>query len=283
MAVDFFSRVRALLPQLPVDAARIVSSEWAESGSFELALAELRRHARYPEFFPGNRLPDGSTRLSEADFFSTVQGYRDALTSVGVTPQVLLTDERIRRLVESGTSAGEFTEQVQALDAGVTAQGSEVIEGFARLIGVDPNLSRAALFGAAFDEAAPDGTTRTPAQLAREIGAAQVSAEASRFGFGFLDRARALRFQGIGLGQEDARKVFGEAARQLPRLNDLIQRFDDPSDPLDLESFTDAVVLRSPEELRTVERLFARQRAQFSPGTLFPLGRGDEGIAALRG
>lgn len=278
----FFDEVRALLPQAPLDAVRIITEAWARTGSFDLALAELRQHARYGEFFPGNRLPDGSTRLSEADFFRTVQGYRDALTSVGAVPDVLLTRERIQRLVESGTSAGEFGEQVSALDAGIVAQGGEVIEGFARLIGVDPTISKAALFGAAFDQAAPDGTTRTPAQLAREITAAQVSTEASRFGFGFLDRQQALRFQGIGVGQEDARRIFSEARQQLPRLNDLIQRFNDPSDPLNLEDFTEAVVLRSPEELGTLNRLFARQRAQFSPASLFPLGRGEEGIQALR-
>lgn len=98
----------------------------------------------------------------------------------------------------------------------------------------------------------------------RRLRTAVVGGMGRRFGFD-IGREVAERLEGrLGLDEQASQQLFAGAARQLPRLNELIDRFNDPEDDLSLEEYADAIVLRTPEELNTISRLLARRRAQFS-------------------
>lgn len=248
---------RRTFPFIPEAILRVFADAWAELGDVGLALSAMRQSPRYDEFFPGNRRPDGTVRLGESEYLSTVEGYRRRLGEFGVPVGSVLTAEKQRQLIEGEVSAAEFGDRLNRAYTQVVANIAPVREFYAREFGAG-GLSDAAIFASAITPG------RSPLEFQRDIATAQVGGEAARAGFDLaVDEAERLR--SFGLDQEAARSMFTQAQAQLPRLNELIARFNDPDDELTLDEFAEAVVIRDPDQLRQIERLFGRQRAAFSP------------------
>lgn len=110
--------------------------------------------------------------------------------------------------------------------------------------------------------------------LERQLGVAGVGGEARRFGFDINTGLAERLHQSLGLDGAASRQLFAQASQHLPRLNELVQRFNDDDDPLTLEDYADAVVLQSPAQMEQITRLLSRRRAEFSPVDGGERGRG---------
>ena len=93
-----------------------------------------------------------------------------------------------------------------------------------------------------------------------------------------IDLAERLASQDL-TGQQ-AGQVFAQAANQLPILDTLARRHNDPDDTFDLNEFLEAAVDADPTQTNRLRRLFAQEAALFGRGSTF---RGDRETGALSG
>lgn len=262
--------VRALFPFIPEALVQEFATAWSDSGDPQIALSEVRQSSTYEQFFPGNKRPDGSVRLTEGEYLSTVEGYTQDLERLGGgLSGAVLTPERKKALIEGDVSVQEFGSRVSTIFTEVTSRGDELREAFGQIVGIS-DLSDAALFASAVD---PD---RSPVEFQRELQATQVLAEGTRAGFN-LTNQQAFGFQGLGLDQNSSRQFFQQASELLPNLQTLQARFNDPSDPLTLEDLGEALVIRDPDEFGQVTRLLGQSRSSFA-GSAAAGGRDFTGL-----
>lgn len=253
------------MPWLPPPLARIFADEWTESGNADLALAAVRAAPEYETYFPGNKRDDGSLFLDEQAYLATIEGYSRQFAEFGLGGNFM--QDIYPDLVQAGKSPTELAEQLGQIYIQVISRSDEVREYYANNFGTG-QLSDQAIFASALK---PDVS---PLVFERQFRTAQIGGSASQFGFD-LDVDAANRLYSFGLDEEGANRVFSRAAQQLPTLRTLQQRFDDPNDELDIEQFSEALVIQSPRILDTMVRLLNQERAQFTPvvTSLDQLGR----------
>ncbi len=260
MAADLYTQAKALFPYLSDELVRLYADNWATTGDTGLALMAVRSNrAVYDRYFPGNLRQDGTIRLGEMDYLSTVEGYKRRVGSFGVPADVVLGPDRLKSLIEGDVSPNEFGDKLNALYVGVITQSDFIREAYARDYGAG-GLSDAAIFASALLN---DGKT-SPIELERRIRSAQVGGEAASYGFS-LAKAESERLSSFGLDQQASRKLFAQAATDLPNLNDLLGRFNDSTDPLTASDYADAFVIQDPNKLNVLTRLLGRQAASFGP------------------
>lgn len=253
---SFFEQARLLFPFIPNELVSVFAESWERFGSTDLALAQMRQDPRYDRIFPGIKREDGSVRMTEAEYLSTVDGYKRRLGQFGVPPETVLTPEKQAALISGDVSAQEFGQRLNQAFTGIISNIEPVREFFAANFGAG-QLSDAAIFASALDPG------KSPLEFQREIEQAQIGGEAALRGFD-VARAEVERLESFGLDQVAARRLFGQAQEQLPRLNQLLERFNDPDDEVSLSEFSDAVVIADPNQLRQFERLFRRSTSGFS-------------------
>jgi hypothetical protein len=270
-ARDFANEARLLYPSIPEALREVFVAAWERYGNVELALAEMRRDARYDQFFAGNRRPDGTVVLPEAEYLSTVEGYDRRLRMFDLDPSDFR--GRFGELIQGGKSPDEFEADLAEVQTEVILQGPAVRAQYAAY-GYSADISDRSIMASRL---AP-GTS--PQVFEQRFRAAQVGAEAVNKGFTY-GRSQAERLAQAGVDQEQARQLFGQAASELPTLNELMNRHNDPDDDLTLDEYTDAVVLRDPEHLQAIARVLTRERSQFSGGDLLAKNN-DGGVLGLR-
>lgn len=251
---EFARRARALFPWIPEALLGVFVDAWIEFGDPDMAMAALRQDSRYDTFFAGNRREDGSVRMSEADYLSTVEGYDRRLRSYGVDPADFA--DRKRGLIEGEVSANEFGRRLDGLYLNVVTQGDQIRQFYAQTTGAT-GLSDTALFASALD-----GKISAP-EFEKRIRTAQVGGTAAEFGFA-RSVAEASRLESFGLDAQAARGIYSEAAQNLPTLSALNARFGDPNDPLTIDDYENALVVRDPDELMTLTRLVRQGNVEFS-------------------
>ena len=87
---------------------------------------------------------------------------------------------------------------------------------------------------------------------------------------------KAQELQAAGLTQAQARQLFQEAQRDVPRIQELQQRGGEEvaeDDLFDVEDFTEATVFRTPDQLEEIRILEAEEETRFTPLTV-PARRG---------
>lgn len=251
---DFLADARRLFPWIPEALLSTFSSAWEKYGSTDLALAELRQSPNYDQFFAGNRRPDGTVRLPEAEYLSTLDAYRTRFASYGLPPNLFAS--QFKTLVEGDVSPDELGRRLDEVYVGVAAKGDTIRSYYADNFGAG-DLSDAALFASAISQ-------QSPLVLEHQIRAAQVGGTARQFGF---DRTvqEAQHLADFGLDQAAAQKLYSQAADQLPKFADLVGRFNDPGDPLSAKDFENALVFQDPAALARFARLSSESAAAFSP------------------
>ena len=114
--------------------------------------------------------------------------------------------------------------------------------------------------------------------LENRITEAEIGGEAAMRGFGInLDLASQLRQRGVT--QAQASQLFSAAAEQLPVLDVLARRHNDPNDSFDLNEFLAGSIFDDPTERARMRRLVAQERGLY--GTETRIASSQEG--ALRG
>jgi hypothetical protein len=77
---NFKEEVKVLYPFLPDGLVDLFVEKYIDfDKNINLALNAVRADANYDNYFPGNKRADGSVRLSEAEYGSVVDSYKDDL------------------------------------------------------------------------------------------------------------------------------------------------------------------------------------------------------------
>ncbi|HEY7823422.1 MAG TPA: hypothetical protein VIG24_11330 [Acidimicrobiia bacterium] len=107
MARNFAEEARAMFPWLTGGLLDQYATLWEESGSAQTALSQLRQTSVYERTFRGIRRDDGTLRMDENQYMSTMVGYRTALAEFGLDPARFQQSDFVR-LIEQEVSGQEF-------------------------------------------------------------------------------------------------------------------------------------------------------------------------------
>jgi hypothetical protein len=207
----------------------------------------------YDKFFPGNRREDGSLRLTERDYRTTTDSYRNALMGVNVNPDVF--EDKFAGLIEGDVDEGEFTTRVESMYERVLESSTDIRDYYAANYGLD--LTQEAIVASFLD---PDVGNRV---LNKQIAISEIGGEAAVRGFD-VDLGYAEELEKTGMRREQAQALFGRAGLDVEVLNVLARRHADPDDTFDLEEFTRAEIFDDPTQRRRMRRLVAQERASFT-------------------
>lgn len=271
--VNLAARTRVLYPWIPDALLSVFVDAWVEFGDPNLAMNALRADKRYEQFFPGNKRDDGTTYLNEAEYLSNVEGYDRRLRMFGQDPADFR--QRYAELIQGGSSPDEFEADLAELQQEVLLQAPAVRAEYAAY-GYSADVSDRAILASRL--AGPGGPS--PQVYEMRYRAAQIGAEATSRGFSFT-RGAAERYAALGVSQDQARSLFAQAQGELPTLNELLARHNDPEDSLTLDEYTNALVLRDPEHLQSIARVMSAEKSLFSPGDLMAQDRAG-GVLGLR-
>lgn len=247
--------VRSMVSWLPSELIDEFVDAYIESGSFELAREAVRGHSSYDAYFPGNRREDGSLRYNEEQYLGIVEGYEDALLGINVNPDTFR--GRFGDLVAGLVSPNEFEARVDELYTRVISNVEPIREFYATNYGV--GMTTSAIVASLMDPDIGD------AIINERISISEIGGEAKLHEFGInLDLATQLYQRGLTRNQ--AGDVFTQAASDLPVLDVLAARHNDPDDEFDLNDFLAASVFGDPNERLRIRRLLASERSLFTEG-----------------
>lgn len=256
---------------LPPQLAQVWMQAWVETGDASLALDAVQRSDAYDVYFPGNRREDGSLRYSESEYLAMMEGFEDTILSLGVNPAVFRDD--FVALIEGNVSVAEFNTRVQTIADRVLNQAPAIRDFFATHYAID--MTDAAIVAAALSP------TLNTSLLNRQISVAEVGGQAALRGFGIdLDLATQIYEQGVTGAA--AGQLFSQAATQLPILEILARRHNDPDDSFDINEFTSAAVFDDPEQRQRIRRLLSAERASFGASSQFAQDRARGAVLGLR-
>lgn len=240
--------------RVPAELMTEFVGQLGQTGSPQRALNAVRSGESYQQVFPGIRRDDGSLRMSEQEYFQTVDAYTQSLAARNLNPGTF--ESRLPQLLEGEVSPREFEQRLSAVEENVDQASDEVREFYADNYGI--NMTREAILGSAIDPEI------NQALLGKRISASQIGGEAAMAGFE-RSRQRAEQLAEADVGREQARQVYSRARRAVPQLQTLVERFNDPGDPFDIRDFEEAVVFGDADVQRRIERRRAEEASLFSP------------------
>jgi hypothetical protein len=83
---NFNELAAQMFPWLTPELRRVFVDAWTRTGRSDFALDAVRQSPQYDTVFAGNRRPDGSLRMSEAEYFGEKAGFREALSEFQLNP-----------------------------------------------------------------------------------------------------------------------------------------------------------------------------------------------------
>lgn len=265
-ALTIEQRARLSFPWLPEPILARFTDAWIELGDPELALAKVRADPTYQQYFPGNRRADGSLRLSEADYYSTVLGYRDVFSDYGLNPAEFESRGLFAKAIEGELSVNEVARRARGIFSSIEGDIPAIRDFYATNYGL-ADITPAAVFASAIDSTIGEDI------LARRLTSAQIGGVASSFGFA-RTRDEAERLAGLGVDRAQAQQLYSRAQAQLPGLQSYAERYGDLDPTVDIDEFELAAVSDDVTQQRRFARLVASEQASFT---------GYEGVARDRG
>lgn len=249
----FADQVQALFPWVPSALVGVFATNWANNGGdLTLTQAAVRADPSYSTYFAGNKRPDGTVYLPEDQYLATIEGYNRALQAVGVDPNQVA--DKVPTLIAQNVSPAEFASRIaQVLQAAPTVR-----DAFAADSG-SSDFSDAGIVASWLD--GPGGAS--PIEFDQRFAVAGIQGGAATDGF-HLSSGQAEHFVQNGVSTQQADQVFQRAGTELPQLNDLLARHDDPHDPFDIYDYGNAVLLQTPADVQAISRALAGGRADFS-------------------
>ena len=183
---------------------------YVETGKMNVALASMRASDEYAKTFPGIAREDGTLRMTESQYYETVDVMKDSLRDYNLNPEVFQND--ITSAIGGDVSAKEFAERLQFGYSQVVNNIPQVKEVYFREYGLD--LSDEALFAMFVSPDIADSV------LQNQILVSSIIAEAETAGASITKQA-AMSFAQAGITQPQAREVFGQAVSIAPGLSDM--------------------------------------------------------------
>lgn len=213
-----------LFPGWPVQLRELLLSFWDQYGDMNVALALVRQSPEYDQWVPGNRNTDGTVRLPEGEYFSRMEGYAAVTARWGINPDLLRS--KFVELIRGNVTPGEWADRVrhrheQLLEWGPTETNfySMAQRVYGQYFGVEMN--DAAVLLSTLDPAIGEEIVQ------KRIRLAQIGAGAAAYGFA-RDRGTAERLASFGLTGETALDFYSQARQQLPTLQGVARRQNDP-------------------------------------------------------
>ena len=239
---------------LPPELRTVWVRHYNENGlDGNVATVLMRQDPVYDTYYPGNKTAEGRARYSEAEYEAILDAYDQTLAEHGV--EGLFTREEYGELVAGLVSPSEFNRRVSGVVEGVTQRGEDVRQFYATNYGVpltDDDIIRSVL-----NPSMGDDIIRERIQIAQIGGAAA--------GSGFdITMEVADSLQDLNIGYEQALQLFQTAESQIPVLQRLVQRHDDPSNQFDLNDFLDAAARGDASTLDRIQRMTRQEASGFS-------------------
>ena len=232
----------------------------------EGALTHMRESKLYDNYYGGNKRDDGSLRMTERQYYNRQLRYNEILRDYGIPTNSTFFKSKFADLVAGG-KAGDpnlqtFAEDMARVYVGVVQQAPQVRQWFQANFGNGADLTDAAIFASALD------TSKSPLIYQAEINQSQIGGAALANSFS-LNLQEVRRLSDHGLEQAAAQRLFSDAALQIPTYKQLAERHNDPDDDFDINDYTDALVIRDANELRTMARLLGAENSLFRSGGTF--------------
>tara|TARA_R100000479_G_scaffold174076_1_gene121554 strand:- start:670 stop:1824 length:1155 start_codon:yes stop_codon:yes gene_type:complete len=183
---------------------------YVETGKMNVALASMRASEEYAKTFPGIAREDGTLRMTESQYYETVDVMKDTLRDYNLNPEIFQND--IASAIAGDVSAKEFAERLEFGYSQVINNIPQVKEVYFREYGLD--LSDEALFAMFVSPDIADSV------LQNQILVSSIIAEAETAGASITKEA-AMSFAQAGISQTQAREVFGQAVSIAPGLSDM--------------------------------------------------------------
>lgn len=205
--------LKALYPWMTDNMLNILidgEGGYVETGKMNVALASMRASEEYAKAFPGIAREDGTLRMTESEYYETVDVMKDTLRDYNLNPEVFQND--IVSAIGGDVSAKEFAERLQFGYSQVVNNIPQVKEVYFREYGLD--LSDEALFAMFVSPDIADSV------LQNQILVSSIIAEAETAGAS-ITKQGAMSFAQAGITQTQAREVFGQAVSIAPGLSDM--------------------------------------------------------------
>ena len=249
---------------LPDELLDIYVYAYMESGNDEKqAVTAMRQSTAYAKYFPGNLNPDGiSTKYTESEYSQLMDGYKRKFESIGINPDVVLTNERKKQLVENIVSPDELSSRIDSVYTNILSGIPAVKEFYMKNFGRE--LTDAEIIVSAIDpsigEGIINGTIAAKDVVSQNVVRAQIGGGALLSGVDIsIEAAEALRQQ--GLDPAKARTAFN--AVQNIQQQALAQGRDIPS----AQDIVEGTQLGSEEDFRLVGNILRQQAVQSAAQT----------------
>ena len=266
-----------LMPWMPDELIVLYTEAFVEYGNAEMAWAAVRQAPAYDTYFAGNRREDGTLRMTEQEYMSTLDAYDDVFQSVGLNPD--LWKSRYVDLIEGDVSADELmAERVMPIYERIIEGGEFIRQQYADDWGLD--LTFEAILAAALD---PDDIGSKI--LLKQIARSEIGGEAASSGYNLDPELVERLFSEKNLTRAQADQLFQQAESIVPAMSVLSQRHADPDDPFDINTFLKGEMFGNPQERRRMRRLMAQESSTFTGGAAIAYKRsrtgGVSGLADL--
>lgn len=223
------------------------------------SMSQAQIAAIYDQHFAGNRRDDGTFRFTEIGWIQERDSFRDAAASFGINPSIW--EDRFGELIGGDVDAGEFEQRIRTAYETIIYEAPEIAQFYADNYGA-AGLTVEDILVSFLDPTVGEEV------LTRNASVSLVGGTASQYGFDIAaDFAEELMAGGVE-GTNASSQLFGAAAEQLPILEVLAQRHNDPDDDFDIYEFSSAYVFNDPAQRRRMARLVAQEKAMFSGGAI---------------
>jgi hypothetical protein len=221
---------------LPDELLNIYVASFVESGNDEQqAIQAVRTSNAYQTYYPGNLNPDGiTTKYNEAEYTQVVDGYSRKFEAIGINPDIILTNDRKKQLIENVVSPDELGTRVNTVYTniltGIPAVKEFYQRNFARTLtdeeiiasAIDPKIGQQLLAG----------TIAARDVVSQNVVRAQIGGQALLSGTNIsIEAVEALRQQGID--PQAARQAFNQVqniqqqalaqGRDIPDVQDIVE------------------------------------------------------------
>jgi len=263
--LDVYKQQVQLMGWMPGPLLQLYARKWIETGrDADLALAAVRASDLYDKYLPGNR-QNGRILNPEKTYFAKIASFQQTIARRGLNPDIF--SNLYGNLIGGEVSPVEFEQRVDLAYNQLLDNLPAVRQYYANV--VDPEL--AGLTDEAILAAflSPDVSTDI---LTRKVSLAQIGGAAAQRGYQ-LGLNRAGRLLAAGLTGDEALSFYSQAARQVPVIGRLVERFNEHV-PFGITQYENAAIMGNPNALRRIEQALARETATFT-SNLDELERGD--------
>lgn len=249
-------------PNFPDNLLSIFIDAYIDSGNDANEAGNIMRQStEYADAFPGNLNPDGVTvKYTENEYLQIVDSFKRKIESLGVNSDLIVTNDRIKTLIENVVSPKEFGERVQNVYQNVLTALPQVKEYYQLNFGQE--LTDAEIIASAIDpnisQQLASGAIDANAVISQNIVRGQIGGLAAAEGISLtLEQTESLRQQGVTPGR--ARETF----RQATQIQSLAEQQGRTTEVVDIVSGLGG----DTAEQKRIERILAQQAGLSSAQT----------------